>query len=353
MKEEVCYNKTLMEKYSKVFSLLHDELSKSIYTYRMFYNFTGDERYISEMVRENTKMLPLQVLQLDKKRDYILYGVGEEGRRLNACLRTLGIKLNCCCDQRAAKGFSEFDGIKVLCPEEASKIEDAVFLIASSFYKTEMYNTLIELGIKEKNIYVTNDNWCMYFSDMDQYFDKDIIKLGDNEMFLDCGAADGFNTEMFLKLSGKNAGAFLFEPLAENLTDLKRFSKIPGVNIIPHGVWDKTCKLTFINTDDRYCGKFCEDDNGIEWVTSIDEKVYNVVDKVTFIKMDIEGAELKALQGAKNTILRDRPRLAISIYHKPEDIYEIPLFIKSLVPEYKFYIRHYSNFQPETILYAV
>ena len=76
-------------------------------------------------------------------------------------------------------------------------------------------------------------------------------------------------------------------------------------------------------------------------------------EEVTFIKMDIEGAELKALKGAKNIILRDKPKLAISIYHKPEDIVEIPLFIKELVPEYKLYIRHYSNDSIETVLYAV
>lgn len=69
--------------------------------------------------------------------------------------------------------------------------------------------------------------------------------------------------------------------------------------------------------------------------------------------MDIEGSELEALKGAVHTIQRDKPKLAICIYHKPEDMTEIPLYIKSLVPEYKLYVRHHSNCCTETVLYAV
>ena len=69
--------------------------------------------------------------------------------------------------------------------------------------------------------------------------------------------------------------------------------------------------------------------------------------------MDVEGAELEALKGARNLIERDKPKLAICLYHKDDDIWEIPYYIKKLVPEYKLYIRHYSNYQCETVLYAV
>ena len=84
----------------------------------------------------------------------------------------------------------------------------------------------------------------------------------------------------------------------------------------------------------------------------IDEAV-DPNNRVTFIKMDIEGSELEALKGAQQTIQRDRPKLAICIYHKPEDMTDIPLYIKSLVPEYRLYVRHHSNRCSETVLYAV
>ena len=76
-------------------------------------------------------------------------------------------------------------------------------------------------------------------------------------------------------------------------------------------------------------------------------------ERITFIKMDVEGAELKSLMGACNTIRRDRPKLAISIYHKDKDMVRIPLYIRSLIPDYRLYVRHYSNNANETVLYAV
>jgi hypothetical protein len=76
-------------------------------------------------------------------------------------------------------------------------------------------------------------------------------------------------------------------------------------------------------------------------------------EKVTFIKMDIEGAELEALKGARNTICRHRPKLAICVYHRQEDLVTIPQYILSLHEDYRLYLRHYGDFCTETVLYAV
>jgi len=76
-------------------------------------------------------------------------------------------------------------------------------------------------------------------------------------------------------------------------------------------------------------------------------------ENITFIKMDIEGAELNALKGAANIIARLRPKLAISVYHRPNHMIDIPLYLKSLIPDYKLYLRHYSIYPQETILYAI
>lgn len=87
------------------------------------------------------------------------------------------------------------------------------------------------------------------------------------------------------------------------------------------------------------------------FVTTIDSVLNG--GRADFIKMDIEGAELEAIKGAKNTIQKYHPQLAISVYHKTEDILELPKLILEYNPRYKLYLRHYSITDSETVLYAI
>jgi hypothetical protein len=75
--------------------------------------------------------------------------------------------------------------------------------------------------------------------------------------------------------------------------------------------------------------------------------------RVSFIKMDIEGAERRALQGAEASIKAWAPRLAVAVYHKREDLFDLPLLILSYVPDYKLYLRNYTDTAADTVLYAV
>jgi hypothetical protein len=75
--------------------------------------------------------------------------------------------------------------------------------------------------------------------------------------------------------------------------------------------------------------------------------------KVDFIKMDIEGTELQALRGAVQTVQRYKPKLAISVYHRLADFYEIPEYLDSLSLGYRFFLRHYTIHAEETVLFAV
>ena len=101
-----------------------------------------------------------------------------------------------------------------------------------------------------------------------------------------------------------------------------------------------------IGTSGSRCGR-----GGKEaYITRIDDEVGE--DKVTFIKMDVEGAELSALQGACKTIKANKPHLAICVYHKHSDLYDIPKYLLELVPEYRFVVRHYTSCMWETVLYA-
>lgn len=115
------------------------------------------------------------------------------------------------------------------------------------------------------------------------------------------------------------------------------------------GLWNQKDELSFLQRSSN--GHLSQEGNIRVKLDALDHILKG--EKVTFIKMDIEGAELKALQGSRNTIIEHRPKLAICVYHKPEDIIEIPLYIHEIAPEYKFYLRHHSKEYTETVLYAV
>ena len=93
---------------------------------------------------------------------------------------------------------------------------------------------------------------------------------------------------------------------------------------------------------------------GVVETVTIDETVDRLgLPRVDFIKMDIEGAELDALRGAEASIRRNRPKLAISLYHNPQDIETIPRYLAGLDLGYRFYLDHHTIHQNETVLFGV
>jgi FkbM family methyltransferase len=185
-----------------------------------------------------------------------------------------------------------------------------------------------------------------------QYFINDFFTYGKNEVFIDCGAYDGDTVENFLKLPNMDYEQIIaFEPCAEKFKLIEKKLNDHRIILINAGVYSKDGELYFFE------GIVSEVSTGSKEETSVKVKAIDNLEnlkKVTFIKMDIEGAEMEALKGAKNTILRDKPRLAISIYHSDDDMIRIAEWIHATVPEYKLYCRHHSlyPFVFETILYA-
>jgi FkbM family methyltransferase len=189
----------------------------------------------------------------------------------------------------------------------------------------------------------------------EQYFVSDIpIIPKNNEIrFVDCRAFVGDTIELFYKnVKNKKSTIISFEPDPNNLKSLgenvKKFSNI-DIIVIPMGVYSQTKILNFSESGSG--STISENGNILVPVTSLDETVYNF--KPNYIKMDIEGAEKKALLGAKNIIKDFTPNLAISLYHKPEDLWELPLLIYKLNSNYDFYIRVHAHLAIETVLYCV
>ncbi|MCM1038073.1 MAG: FkbM family methyltransferase [Ruminococcus sp.] len=188
-----------------------------------------------------------------------------------------------------------------------------------------------------------------------QYFDF-FAYSGIRETFVDGGVFDLSSTEMFIKwCRGNYEKVFAFEPEKRNYESCKKkIGNRNNISLFSCGLYDKQGKIGFTSglggasrienpKQDFYA------DYDIE-VQDLDSVIKD--EKITFIKMDIEGAEEKALLGAKRIITAQKPKLAICVYHKPEDILELPALILKMRPDYKIAFRHYSLRDTETVMYA-
>lgn len=201
------------------------------------------------------------------------------------------------------------------------------------------------------------DQMMTYIDDeKNQYFDSDILKNYEfSTGFVDGGAYTGDTLEEFLKHFPEwKANYYCFEADKKNYKELKKKAdkmNLKYVEIYDFALWNKQTQLAFNNVAGG-AGSYIGDD-GVEKVKCISLDIILEKKQVDFIKMDIEGAEHNAIEGAKETIKRYLPILAICVYHKPEDFYDISLLIHEISEEYKFYIRQYRYGQTETVLYAV
>lgn len=186
-----------------------------------------------------------------------------------------------------------------------------------------------------------------------QYFPEDIIHLSEEEVFVDCGAYTGDTLGIFKKKVRGYKKYYALEP------DKKCFNALheemeEGVVHIPVGAWDKKENLNFSHEDG--CGEIKAGDKKEDFESIAVDRLDDLIDdaeNVTFIKMDIEGAELQALQGASEIIKKNRPKLAICVYHRREDLITIPQFIKNIEAGYKLYLRAHAPFVSEVVLYAI
>lgn len=193
------------------------------------------------------------------------------------------------------------------------------------------------------------------YSHKPEYFDDEIVSLSENEVFVDCGAYDGDSILAFcgaLKDRGISSykKIYAFEADAGNACRLiQNLLELKNIQVIGKGVYDQACMLYF--SESGTMGSMVADEGSKIEATTIDETVGD--EEVTFIKMDIEGCELKGLRGAEKTIKRWKPKLAICVYHRVEDLITIPQYIQSLRPDYKLFFRNYRQIGLDAILYAI
>jgi FkbM family methyltransferase len=188
-----------------------------------------------------------------------------------------------------------------------------------------------------------------------QYFPP-FLTLNENECFVDCGAYDGDSIDSFLAWSGgrfRKIIAFEADPSCfEKLRDFAAVRTESSDRLACHqmavGATAGTVRFDATGT----AGASVSKNGGIEVQCVALDQVLQT-ERPTFIKMDIEGAELDALGGARETIRRFNPVLAICVYHLQNHLWRVPLLMRELLPDGRFFLRSYCLDGLDTVCYAI
>ncbi len=205
----------------------------------------------------------------------------------------------------------------------------------------------------KKTLYSILNNWYKYDfkttsetkeNMFDDYFDLDLVKCSSDEIIVDLGAYTGDTILSYIKNYGINSykkiycyeiTEDIFRELENNLKDLK------NIDLRLKGISDKEGNMSISNNIQSYSANTLIDgeENNIK-VTTLD---LDINEPISMIIADIEGFEKKAIEGAKNHIKNDHPKLLISVYHSNEDLWKIPKMIYEINNNYNFYLRYNSS----------
>lgn len=360
--------------------------------------------------------IDIETLLLDKAKivdDIVIFGAGIGGKATIDLLnnKALGQKVRFFSDNNPNKVGKQFCDRSVILPNEIKeKTKSKRLIIISSTAYDIVSKQLIEYGIDEEELYyfqlaglsekseekeyirqhisafesiynklqdekskiiyrcilnyrITNN--IFYLKEMSSYIDSEETQYFDNTLleqycfetgFVDTGAYTGGTLSQMHKnlpdFSGEyyafEAGKDIYTKLIDNCDKEKCGFQVKCFNL---AVWNEEGLLRF-DTSESDSGSKVNEDGEVVRCNSLDNLLKNC--KIDFIKMDIEGSERKALEGAVDIIRNNKTIMAICIYHKREDFYDIPQLIESIIPnEYAFYIRQYRFGQSETVLYAL
>jgi FkbM family methyltransferase len=183
------------------------------------------------------------------------------------------------------------------------------------------------------------------------YHPTGLFECDEHEVYIDAGAFDGDSLTWFKeRVANQYDRIIAFEPDPKTYASLtKNFIGDDRIQTINAGLHRKKALLRF--RDDASRGAIFTEDGEISMnVVALDELLAG--ERATFIKMNIEGAEIDALYGAQHTIRRWLPKLAISVYHRPTDLWRIPQLVREFSDKYELFLRQHDGGVIETVLYA-
>jgi FkbM family methyltransferase len=202
------------------------------------------------------------------------------------------------------------------------------------------------------NFRLTSDiEWLRGYADrQDQQYFEDFLQLSpDGETFVDVGGFDGFTSQEFVRRCPGYARVHVFEPEPSNMAVARtRLAGCRDIGFYELGLSDRrqTLRLSRGGSTSRL--------SAAGEVEIALERLDAVVDEpVTFIKMDIEGAEPPAIDGAAGLIRRFAPRLALAAYHRVDDLRRLPEQVLAIRDGYDLHLRHYTEGRDETVLFFI
>lgn len=334
----------------EIYHRLCDEESRRIFEKRLLFSLTEDYSYISEMLSMNRERIKInEIFSHLFKKKLAIFGAGFCGKALLSVFPEM--KWTCFIDNHLKTEW--MCGLKVVSLEKfMEEYEDIMIVISSETYYSEIIKQLYDAGINAKDI-INVGEIIDKQSEM-PYFGLKHLKHNEKEVFVDGGCFDGNSTVKFLEWCKNDyKSVWAFEPDERNFIKCRNnlLLQDKNIHIEQKGLWSSVKSLRFASLGSPGAA-----------ISSVGEVTVPVIDLdsglyregVSFIKLDVEGAELEALYGAEKIIRDSAPQLAICIYHKPQDIWEIPALLLRYNSEYKFYIRHHFPFGAvETVLYAI
>ena len=334
----------------------------------------------------------------------IIFGAGESGKAALALLRTQGVNVLFICDNDMSRQGCHLEGIEIVPPGIMAAYREVTVVIASDW--------AMDIALQLKELGVSRYVYLGYAEDADRWgklFNKQIIDRSGNEIdqlskllfdveskeiltavvkfrrtanpldlatseyqqyfhpevspahgdtIIDGGAWEGDTAVSFCNALQAHCKVYSFEPSEDTFSilsaEVARQNLLGCVLPVKAGLWSSSGKLHF-REDVLYSSQFTIDPAGTASIEVVSLDDYCSRNRIVpdCIKMDIEGSEEEAIKGCQDIIKKHGPKLMISVYHRPEDLWRIPFLIHSIKPDYRFFLGHHTQKFTETILYCV
>lgn len=352
-----------------------------------------------------------------RSRSVVLYGAGNLGRKVSRALRANQVEPLAFADQSPALAGRSVEGIPVLPPQGAVRRfgSEAVFVICVwhpapmggvrqimesltalgatcvvpfplllwkhadallPYYLWDLPSKMLEQRadiqkafaaleaesqaqfVAELRLRILGDLRALESPRADtQYFPRDLFRLRDDECFVDCGAYDGDTIRAFAaETGGRFRHLIAFEADAGNISRLRDYlagepDLAARIDAHAFAVAGASGELRFAATAGTDASVSTSGDTVVRCV-SLDDSLGE--DEIpTMIKMDIEGSEMDALRGAESTVRKHRPLLAVCVYHRPDHLWSIPLWMREREPASRLHLRSYAVDGWESVCYSV